>query len=284
MRPRQPVCLGCLLAIGACIGGALLGLGMNRFCPGDLIGEFRKTILVAQMLRGRRRAGGDPGEPVPAPHPPLSVDEPLTGHQASLQAAASLFALDPAGLREAASEGGWSGHCLRQRARAVRQSRGPFDRREAHPKAGRCRGFAIELHGCREFVMECCADRRLEAGGDLQLRKDRMVVGGARCWRKQRGERFCFSLEPDQPGFDLAQCFEHLLLLAEAPGHLFLAGRDRRAAVLDPVFRLGETACCGADRFLPNRGGGQRGTLALVLGAARLKRAAAVGDLAAAAF
>ena len=164
-----------------------------------------------------------------------------------MKPAPCFFALDPAGICEAACEGLWGRYDVSQRARAFRQSRRVLDLREVAPKASR-RALVIGHRRC-ELLIEHAANRRLEACRDVQRRKDRRIGAWFRRRFKQRCERLGFRLEPGQPSLDLALRFERRMLLGEAAGHLMLAGDNRDPAVLDPPFRRGESGRRGNYRF-----------------------------------
>ncbi len=115
---------------------------------------------------------------------PLAIDEPLTGHQAGLQSVSGFFAIDPACLGEAASQGGGSAYRFRQRTGAVGQRSRVCDHPEIDPEAGR--GRASDLRNGRgKLVLEDGADRRLKTGGDAHRRKNWLSPGGVR----RRGEQ-----------------------------------------------------------------------------------------------
>ncbi len=97
---------GSLLGGGGLLpGGTCRRRHAGRLCRDglgcrDLARQRGEAVAVAELLRGRRGAGGAAGEPVPAPQPPVTVDEALSGAQLLLQRAPFGLARDPAGLGE----------------------------------------------------------------------------------------------------------------------------------------------------------------------------------------
>ena len=166
------------------------------------------------------------------------------------------FALDPAGVREAACQGLRGSYDVGQRARALRQARRVLDLWETAPKTCRRCWFVIGHRRC-ELVLEHGADRRLEACHDVQRRKDRRIGAWIRRRREQHCERLGFRLEPGQPSLDPALRFERRMLLGKAAGHLMLGGDNRGPAFLDPPLRLGERGRCGSYCFGRYQCGGQ---------------------------
>ena len=95
--------IGRALSLSPRLGGEVLGRRAFGLGRRYLAVKHGPPVSVPQMLGRRRRPCRHSCETVPAPQPPLAIDQPLAGREAGLQRATLVGALHPAGLCEAPS-------------------------------------------------------------------------------------------------------------------------------------------------------------------------------------
>ncbi len=173
----------------------------------DLTGEHREPVALAQPFCGRVRSRFQPDEPVPAPQPPVAVDDALTGFEPGLQLPSRRLALNPAGPHQLARQCGRRGNHAGERLRALGQ-RGRHKRGQFAP-AGGDTGLALGIRRQlrrRQFAVEQRGGRCLEPFAHLQQRQHRRAVAGLRFRRCEDSfERLGLGIEPGERTIGLAR-------------------------------------------------------------------------------
>jgi len=235
------------------------------------------------MLSRQGGAGLDRRKTVPAPQPPLTIDQPLARRQLRLQAVPGFRTLDPTGLSEAARESGRSSYGFAQREGTLRQARAALDPIEGYPETRSGWTFVIGKRR-QQLVFEHCSDRCLEARRDLHRGED---------WRRRAGvgrrgdecsQPLDFRPQPSEPRLDLASRIESGLFRGEVFLDFFRSPFHDSAAILYTARGIGHFRRGGGNRFGRDEGDGRRRALLLGGVPLRCETSETFGEFRAAAF